>query len=295
MSNEVEFEYTGKEEREEVPRDVTIVRFHSSVTEVAEDIFKGCKQLKKVVLNDGLQKIGNHSFYYCSKLEHINFPFTLIEVGASEFCGGAMKNIVLNEGLMKIGVGAFRNCTLLESITIPSTITEIWGHTFAYCRNLRSVGLHEGIQSIHYRAFGNCPSLERFMFPNLSYRLDAIMQTGQYADVENKIDNIRGLVERRGSIRRLHLVVQRRGSELFVSDVIWVQSPNWIRTRGILGQIDQLLTYYELREATTLLELAMWKAKMDQVEENLINLDVYRIDIPGPVRDTILQYLNFRV
>ncbi len=63
----------------------------------------------------------------------------------------------------------------------------------------------------------------------------------------------------------------------------------------MLGQIDRLIAYYELKEATTLLELAMWKAKMDQSEENLINRDEYRIDIPSPVKNTILQYLNFRV
>ena len=46
-----------------------------------------------------------------------------------------------------------------------------------------------------------------------------------------------------------------------------------------------------------MLELAMWKSKMDQAEVKPINInrDVYRIDIPGPVKNTILQYLNFRV
>ena len=82
---------------------------------------------------------------------------------------------------------------------------------------------------------------------------------------------------------------------MFISDKRLVQGQNWSTLRGVFGRIDQLLTYYELREATTLLELAMWKSKIDQVEENLINRDEYRIDIPGPVRDTILQYLNFRV
>jgi hypothetical protein len=45
-SSEVEFEYTGIEERKDVPENVTIVRFHSSVTEVGDRMFKHCKQLK---------------------------------------------------------------------------------------------------------------------------------------------------------------------------------------------------------------------------------------------------------
>ena len=50
MSNEVEFEYTGSEAREDVPKDVTIVRFHSSVAEVAF-MFQQYYHLEKVVLN----------------------------------------------------------------------------------------------------------------------------------------------------------------------------------------------------------------------------------------------------
>ena len=53
-TSEVVFEYTGFED--EVPEDVTCVHFHSSVPEVAEDMFKNCWQLKKVILNEGLQK-----------------------------------------------------------------------------------------------------------------------------------------------------------------------------------------------------------------------------------------------
>ena len=64
-SSDVEFEYTGIEEKRDVPRDVTIVKFHSSVTEVGDRMFSGCKQLKKVVLNEGLQKIGNAVFASC--------------------------------------------------------------------------------------------------------------------------------------------------------------------------------------------------------------------------------------
>ena len=122
------------------------------------------------------------------------------------------------------------------------------------------------------------------MFPNLTTRLDTIIQAGKYVDVENKIDEIRGIVE-------------RSGSELFLSDAVsWVQRPDWwIPLKDRLDGIDRLLTYYELKEATTLLELAIWKSKIEQAEGNPIKRDIYRIDIPGPVRDSVLQYLNFRV
>ncbi|KAL7531135.1 hypothetical protein ACHAXR_006095 [Thalassiosira sp. AJA248-18] len=74
--------------------------------------------LKEVVLNEGLQKIGGLAFYDCSWLENIKFPPTLIEVGDDVFRGcKRLKVVVLNEGLQKIiGDRAFQGCSSLENI-----------------------------------------------------------------------------------------------------------------------------------------------------------------------------------
>ena len=119
--SEVVFDYTGTEEREDITKEVTIVRFHSSVTEVRQNMFAECEQLNKVVLNEGLQKIGGGAFSYCSKLENINLPSSLIEIDSNVFedCE-ELKKVVLNEGLQKIGYGSFYGCRKLEHITIPS-------------------------------------------------------------------------------------------------------------------------------------------------------------------------------
>ena len=43
-----------------------------------------------------------------------------------------------------------------------------------------------------------------------------------------------------------------------------------------------------MMESMTLLELAVWKAKLNQVEvQHSIDRDAYHIDIPGPVKDNI--------
>ena len=60
-----------------------------------------------------------------------------------------------------------------------------------------------------------------------------------------------------------------------------------------LERIVGLIRYYELKEATTLFELALWKAKIDQSDMSNPgdHRDACRVDVPGPVKDTILQYL----
>ena len=86
-------------------------------------------------------------------------------------------------------------------------------------------------------------------------------------------------------------VVQWESDKLFVSTLETYQ--NWNETKKNLGSITRLVSYYELKEATSTVELALWKSKLDQADAtNTTNRVAYRIDVPGPVKDTMLQYLD---
>jgi len=61
--------------------------------------------------------------------------------------------------------------------------------------------------------------------------------------------------------------------------------------REKLEEIKRLIRYYEMKEATTMFELALWKTMVDQKEADDINREAYRTEVPGPVKDTILHYL----
>ena len=49
--------------------------------------------------------------------------------------------------------------------------------------------------------------------------------------------------------------------------------------------------YDDLKEATTLFELALWKFKIGQSDASVDRADC-RVEVPGPVKDTIFQYLE---
>ena len=212
----------------------------------------------------------------------------------------------MNDGLRKIGEGAFRLCDIaLESITLPSTVIKIGNEAFHSCRNLREVTLNDGLQKIgrctfafsgcsnlrevklngvpqyfHFKskAFYNCDALERFLFPPISYRLENINQTSHWEDLEEKVNEVRG-------------VVQWESDKLFVSRLTIFH--NWNETKRDLGEITRLVSYYELKEATTTIELAMWKFNLNKADAtNTTNRAAYRIDVPGPVKDIMLQYLD---
>jgi hypothetical protein len=289
-----------------VPKDVVRVQFDPSVVQVADHAFLHCKNLNEVVLNAGLKKIKVGAFQSCTSLQSITFPSSFTEIGRYAFydCKN-LRELVLNDGLQKIREYAFGNCKSLESITLPSSITEICHQAFSNCEKLSDVVLHEGITSIGGNAFRRCGSLDVFKFPTLSSRLGLIIQAGHWAELSNKVDRICGdAVQRRNEELFVPAVAMEDGNNweiretlckieqlvLFVPAVAVDNGRNWGSIRNILCKIERLVSYYEMKEATSIFELALWKSKLDQAGSYVANRNEYCIEVPGPVKETILEY-----
>lgn len=122
--------------------------------------------LETLVINEGIEEIGDSAVAYIEKLTTIKFPSTLKEIGGSAFEGCiSLKDINLPEGLERIYEYAFEGCVSIESMIIPSTVTEIGRSAFEGCTNLkyfivlnpkldiRNIGLPDGCKII-------CPGKE---------------------------------------------------------------------------------------------------------------------------------------
>jgi len=146
--------------------------------------------------------------------------------------------------------------------------------------------------TIGYRAFSGCHSLERITFPTISNRLSIIIQAGQYPSIEAKIDEVRGVIERRGS----DLFVDAEAmKELDQWNTLTIVNFDWNPIKESREKIVSWIRYYEINEAATLFELALWKANLDRASdmtrEACRTRGKYRAEVPGPVKDAILQYL----
>jgi len=260
----------------------------SSVEEISTSTFNDCHSLSEVVLNEGLQKIKDEAFNSCISLERIRIPSTVDEIDTHAFYGCThLSEVVLNEGIKRIKSSVFKYCTSLQRITFLSTVNRIEQYAFQDCDNLREVVIHNEEVQIDDKSFYNCTSLERFKFPRLSTRLNDVLQAGQRG-IEAKMDSI-PTVEWRGEEISIPPVIQERGDEVDGVEMILVKVD-----KEKLDKIVRLITYYEVKEATTLFELALWKARIDQTEDTAdMNREGCRIEVPGPVKEAILQYFGW--
>jgi len=105
--------------------------------------------------------------------------------------------------------------------------------------------------------------------------------------MEAKLDDITALEWRGGE---LSIPAMRREIE----NTTWGRMETLVEVnKEKLDKIIRLLDYYEIKEATTMFELALWKAKIDQVGDINRDIDMYRVEVPGPVKDRILQYIGY--
>ena len=155
--------------------------------------------------------------------------------------------------------------------------------------------LNEGLQKIGEFAFSGCTSLQTFTIPTLSTRLNDIIQTRHWRDANDKINEVRGVVE-------------RGDNELFIPAAAMEdddeedddeeeedeENSSWEAVRQNLDRIINVIRHYEKKEATSLFELALWKLKIDLLDNGDKDDDECRKDCRthlGPVMDTFLQYL----
>mmetsp|Transcript_14069 Transcript_14069/g.30022 ORF Transcript_14069/g.30022 Transcript_14069/m.30022 type:complete len:414 (+) Transcript_14069:195-1436(+) len=253
----------------------------STVISIGKYAFYRCSALRYVALNEGLRRIGRRAFWCCNSLESITVPSTIIEISADAFSGcSSLREAVLHEGLQKIGTCAFCDCRALESIILPSTLIEIGQWAFYFCGALKNVVLNECIQKIEAHAFDECSSLESLVYPFVSMRLESISWESGRNEILNKIHETSG--------------ISMVDCKVLISGSALEGGASWAACKESLDQVLRLVAYHKLKEAATIFELALWRAKMmEQSKVNDANRESCRVEVPGPAKEAVEQFLSY--
>ncbi len=110
------------------------------------------ESITKVIIGYGVTRIGNDSFYGCSKVEEVVFE----------------RNENGESSVTAIGTCAFQNNTLSKELTIPASVNSIGDYSFKTCDMLTSVIFEEdsNLTTIGVQAFYGSKDLEECILPS---------------------------------------------------------------------------------------------------------------------------------
>ncbi len=275
------------------PQHVTHVRIDKSVDEIEERAFYNCMQLVQVETHDGIRKVGKKAFFYCRSLPRINLK------SVSEICDTAfddcihLAHVEFGDKLETIGAGAFFGCPL-KHLKLPSVIS-IGSDAFFHC-GLIDIELSERLETIGRGAFRDCMHLRRIAIPLkrdlFVHRTNEYMgyEYDQFDDCDelSSVDLLGGIHK---TVASLHMDswrnemladINRNNDALPNPPADYIPStPSLSDTHDkttnlrlwmewLIEKIDLMKALHckYVKEGISLLELALWKAKLGEKEES---------------------------
>ena len=267
---------------------VTHARIDKSVDEIEDCAFSGWdRQLLKVDTHDGIRKIGRCAFFYCKTLPRINLK-SVVQIDREAFnqCEN-LADVEFGDRLETIGLGAFGS-TSLTHLKLPSIIT-IGLYAFNGCKRLIDIELSEQLQTIRSYAFKGCDRLERIAIPLKRDLFEIHPSLRRYTQFEycmklTTVDIVGGIHKTVASLHmeswRAEMIAEiNRINEVLPNTPAYGKggAPADKKTHEIKRWMDSVIDKMDyhrseharhVREGTTLLELALWKAKLDEKEES---------------------------
>lgn len=148
-----------------------------AVVAISDKAFYFCSKINGIEFPSTLTSIGKEAFAGCALITSLTVPATVTSIGENAFFGcSALETLVFAEGCAAdIGTTAFMDCTALKSVTVPGTIKTIAAGTFFECTALESVVIEEGVEIIGTQAFQNCTNLASLSLPA------SVVSIGTYA------------------------------------------------------------------------------------------------------------------
>jgi hypothetical protein len=255
---------------QQVPNDVRWVRVDKSVKIIRRRAFEHRRRLLYVEFHDNVERIESEVFINCTSLRGLKLPgVRVIETGAFFGCRG-LTDVEFGDKLETIGECSFADCKSLKNIKMPSVRT-IEEYAFNNCLRLTDLDLPEGLETIGVCAFWGCSHLQRIAMPLKRGMIHE--KTFLYCENLNRVDLV-GVIHK--TIACLHLDSWRDEMKEEIDRINQIlptlldRSRKTSAARDWMQRVLRRLEHYEaehnelLEEATTVLELALWKANLDR-------------------------------
>lgn len=137
------------------------------VTEIWEKAFsmmgagQYAESMEKVVIPEGVKRIGGMAFYECGELSSVVLPDGLEVIGEGAFGECGLKKVKIPASVSVIPPYCFTSCLWMTEAEIPEGVMEIQEDAFYNC-SLKAVSLPASVTEIHPAAFSRLRHLTSF-------------------------------------------------------------------------------------------------------------------------------------
>lgn len=164
----------------------------------------GCKDVKSIIIGEGVETIGKRAFWHCDSLEALTIPGSLLSIDDDPFWGTENKfaDVYISDlqfwceiDFSDIGVAnplgegenLYLNGILVEDLVLPWYVTEVRDTAFYDCESIKSVTFSDKTEHIGKYAFNGCPNLTEVNIPDVPVQIDihAFENTPIYDDANN--------------------------------------------------------------------------------------------------------------
>jgi hypothetical protein len=177
-------------------RNIDYAPIKAETKEIGTFAFSLCKQLKRIIIPEGITTIGNYAFEHCESLTYINIPQSVTIIGDEVFNGcknlqkitvssdnpnyTSVNGVLLSKDLTKlikvpqelpvtsyripnsvkiIDKSAFSGCKRLVELFIPYSVKKIESFAFKGCELLKEITIPSNVEILTDGVFSGCESL----------------------------------------------------------------------------------------------------------------------------------------
>ena len=189
-----------------------------------KSVFYNMPEIKSVVVQEGITKLGNALFYRCQNMQTISLPSTLTELGYRIFAQGSggfqsyggLTELTLPAGIQKLGGNALRQTNITE-IVIPARVSVIEDYFLSTCTKLKTVRAESSVLgsfmfvqctalesltiSINCKTFGSnmltyCESLKVITYEGTKEQWNTITKPTNWMTSDAKVNYHNGYLQR---------------------------------------------------------------------------------------------------
>ena len=189
-----------------IPSYTTISGEKYRVNEIDDGAFTACLNIKKIVIGEGMTRIGKKAFSDCSALKEVICPETLTEIDSNAFLRcTSLESILVGSGLTYLGGGAFSGCTSLKTVYYTARLDDfesISGHSQVDSSLLVK---HNGIYEVYVEIpiFSKISSVISVNIDGVDYSFDHVQRNGRIVGALISVANKKTIEGKMATVRAI--------------------------------------------------------------------------------------------